>query len=143
FWVSQVGMLAGTVAYVYAGTELAKIDSLGSILSPGLIGAFVLLGIFPLLARRIVDLVQRRKVFARWKDQRPATFDRNLIVIGAGAGGLVASYIAAAVKAKVTLVEAHKMGGDCLNFGCVPSKALIRTARLQHQIRHAERYGFT
>ena len=143
FWVSQVGMLAGTVAYVYAGTELAKIDSLGSILSPGLIGAFVLLGIFPLLARRIVDLVQRRKVFARWNDQRPATFDRNLIVIGAGAGGLVASYIAAAVKAKVTLVEAHKMGGDCLNFGCVPSKALIRTARLQHQIRHAERYGFT
>jgi pyruvate/2-oxoglutarate dehydrogenase complex dihydrolipoamide dehydrogenase (E3) component/uncharacterized membrane protein YdjX (TVP38/TMEM64 family) len=143
FWVSQVGMLAGTVAYVYAGTELARIDSLGAILSPGLIGAFVLLGIFPLLARRIVDVVKRRRVFARWNAVRPASFDRNLVVIGAGAGGLVASYIGAAVKAKVTLVESHAMGGDCLNFGCVPSKALIRTAKLQHQIRHAENYGLS
>ncbi len=141
FWVSQVGMLAGTVAYVYAGTELAKIDSLGSVLSPGLIGAFVLLGIFPLIARKIVDITRRRKVFARWNAVRPARFDRNLVVIGAGAGGLVSAYIGAAVKAKVTLVESHAMGGDCLNFGCVPSKALIRTARLQHQIRHAGNFG--
>ncbi len=141
FWVSQIGMLAGTVVYVYAGTELAKIDSLASVLSPGLVGAFVVLGIFPLLTRKIIDLARRRKVFARWKAQRPTRFDRNLVVIGAGAGGLVAALIGATVKAKVTLVEAHKMGGDCLNFGCVPSKALIRTARLQHQIRHAERYG--
>ncbi len=143
YWVSQVGMLAGTVAFVYAGTELAKIDSLSSILSPRLIGAFVLLGIFPLVARKIVDIARRRKVFARWNAVRPARFDRNLVVIGAGAGGLVASLIGAAVKARVTLVESHKMGGDCLNFGCVPSKALIRTAKLQHQIRHAERYGFS
>ncbi len=129
------------MVYVYAGTELAKIDSLASVLSPGLVGAFVVLGIFPLLTRKIIDLARRRKVFARWKAQRPTRFDRNLVVIGAGAGGLVAALIGATVKAKVTLVEAHKMGGDCLNFGCVPSKALIRTARLQHQIRHAERYG--
>lgn len=143
FWVSQVGMLAGTIVFVYAGTEIAKIDSLGSILSPGLIGAFVLLGIFPLIARKIVEIVKRQKVFARWKPVRPATFDRNLVVIGGGAGGLVAALIGAAVKSKVTLVESHKMGGDCLNFGCVPSKALIRTAKLQHQINHAEKYGFT
>ena len=141
FWVSQIGMLAATVVYVYAGTELAQIDSLSAILSPGLIGAFVLLGIFPLIARKVVDMARRRKVFARWKPQRPASFDRNLVVIGAGAGGLVAALIGATVKAKVTLVESHKMGGDCLNFGCVPSKALIRTAKLRHQIRHAERYG--
>ena len=141
FWVSQVGMFAGTVAYVYAGTEIAKITSLRSILSPGLIGAFVLLGLFPLVTKKIVDAVQRRKVYARWKTLRPKTFDRNLIVIGAGAGGLVTAYIAAAVKARVTLVEAHKLGGDCLNYGCVPSKALIRTAKLRHQILHSANYG--
>ncbi len=141
FWVSQVGMFAGTVAYVYAGTEIAKIDSLRSILSPGLLGAFVLLGIFPLVTKRIVDAFKRRKVYARWNAVRPKTFDRNLVVIGAGAGGLVTALIGAAVKSRVTLVEAHKMGGDCLNFGCVPSKALIRTARLRHQILHSAKYG--
>lgn len=83
----------------------------------------------------------RRKAAARWR--RPARFDRNLIVIGAGAAGLVSAYIGAAVKAKVTLIEAHKMGGDCLNYGCVPSKALIRSATLAHQMRHAADYGLT
>jgi pyruvate/2-oxoglutarate dehydrogenase complex dihydrolipoamide dehydrogenase (E3) component/uncharacterized membrane protein YdjX (TVP38/TMEM64 family) len=141
FWVSQLGMLAGTIVYVYAGTELGKVDSLGSVASPGLIGAFVLLGLFPLLTKKTLDAVRRRKVYARWKSVRPGSFDRNLVVIGAGAGGLVTAYIAAAVKAKVTLVEAQQMGGDCLNFGCVPSKALIRTAKLRHQILHSAKYG--
>ncbi len=139
YWVSQVGMLAGTVVYVNAGTRLAALESVGDILSPGLIGSFALLGIFPLLAKRMVDAARRRRVYARWR--RPRRFDRNLVVIGAGAGGLVSSYIAAAVKAEVTLVEAHKMGGDCLNYGCVPSKALIRSAKLAYQLQHAERYG--
>ena len=141
YWVSQIGMLAGTAVYVNAGTQLAQLDSLQGILSPALLGSFVLLGIFPLIARRIVAAVQKRKVYARWADQRPKTFDRNLIVIGGGAGGLVSAYIAAAVKAKVTLIEAHKMGGDCLNYGCVPSKALIKSAKLAHQMRHASNYG--
>ena len=141
FWVSQLGMLAGTVVYVYAGTQIARIDSLRSILSPGLVGAFVLLGIFPLVTKKILDAFKRRRVYARWNPVRPKTFDRNLIVIGAGAGGLVSALIAATVKAKVTLVEANKMGGDCLNFGCVPSKALIRTAKLRHQILHSANYG--
>ena len=141
FWVSQLGMLAGTVAYVNAGTEIAKIDSLRSILSPGLIGSFVLLGLFPLLMKKVIDYFKKRKVYARWNSVKPKTFDRNLIVIGAGAGGLVTALIGAAVKAKVTLVEAHKMGGDCLNFGCVPSKAIIKSAKLAHQMRHAENYG--
>ena len=141
FWVSQVGMFAGTVAYVYAGTEIAKIASLRSILSRGLLGAFVLLGLFPLVTKKIVDAIRRRKVYARWNAVRPKAFDRNLVVIGGGAGGLVTAYIAAAVKAKVTLVEAHKMGGDCLNYGCVPSKALIRSAKLRHQILHSANYG--
>jgi pyruvate/2-oxoglutarate dehydrogenase complex dihydrolipoamide dehydrogenase (E3) component/uncharacterized membrane protein YdjX (TVP38/TMEM64 family) len=142
YWVSQLGMLAGTAVYVNAGTQLASITTLKDVVSPGLLGAFVLLGLFPLLAKAVMRWVQQRKVYARWKAVRPTRFDRNLIVIGGGAGGLVSAYIAAAVKAKVTLVEAHKMGGDCLNYGCVPSKALIKSAKLAHQMQHANRYGF-
>ena len=141
YWVSQLGMLAGTAVYVNAGTQLASIASLKDIASPRLLGAFVLLGIFPLIAKFVMNFIQKRKVYARWNAVRPKTFDRNLIVIGGGAGGLVSAYIAAVVKAKVTLVEAHKMGGDCLNYGCVPSKALIKSAKLAHQMQHAERYG--
>ncbi len=141
YWVSQVGMLAGTLVYVNAGTQLARIETLAGILSPGLIGSFVLLGLFPLVAKKIVDAVRARRVYARWAGRKPRRFDRNLVVIGAGAAGLVSSYIAAAVKAKVTLVEKHKMGGDCLNYGCVPSKALIKTATLARQMRHAPDYG--
>ena len=141
FGVSQLGMLAGTLVYVNAGTQLARIDSLAGILSPALVGSFVLLGIFPLVAKKIVDAVKARKVYARWAGRKPRRFDRNLVVIGAGAAGLVTAYIAAAVKARVTLVEKHKMGGDCLNYGCVPSKALIKTATLARQIRHAADYG--
>jgi pyruvate/2-oxoglutarate dehydrogenase complex dihydrolipoamide dehydrogenase (E3) component/uncharacterized membrane protein YdjX (TVP38/TMEM64 family) len=143
YWVSQLGMLAGTAVYVNAGTQLAQLDSVRGILSPALLGSFVLLGIFPLIARRIVAAVQKRKVYARWASVRPKTFDRNLIVIGGGAAGLVSAYIAAAVKAKVTLIEAHKMGGDCLNYGCVPSKALIKSAKLAHQMRHGAKYGLS
>jgi len=138
-WVSQLGMLAGTIVYVNAGTQLAQIDSAGAILSPALLASFALLGVFPLLAKKLVAFVKARKVYAGWK--KPATFDRNLVVIGAGAAGLVSSYIAAAVKARVTLVEKHKLGGDCLNTGCVPSKALIRSAKLLSHIRRANEFG--
>ena len=143
YGVSQLGMLAGTAVYVNAGTQLARLDSLQGILSPVLLGSFALLGVFPLLARRLTNAIQSRQVYARWKHLKPARFDRNLVVIGAGAGGLVCAYIAAAVKAKVTLVEAHKMGGDCLNYGCVPSKALIKSATLAHQMTHGGRYGLS
>jgi pyruvate/2-oxoglutarate dehydrogenase complex dihydrolipoamide dehydrogenase (E3) component/uncharacterized membrane protein YdjX (TVP38/TMEM64 family) len=143
YWVSQIGMLAGTAVYVNAGTQLAQLDSVQGILSSALLGSFVLLGLFPLIASRIVAAVQKRQVYARWASVRPKTFDRNLIVIGGGAAGLVSAYIAAAVKAKVTLIEAHKMGGDCLNYGCVPSKALIKSAKLAHQMRHGAKYGLS
>ncbi len=141
YWVSQIGMFLGTVVYVNAGTELAKIDSLKGILSPGLLGAFVLLGIFPIIAKKIVDGIKAKKVYAQWADKKPATFDNNVVVIGAGSAGLVTSYIAAAVKAKVTLVEKHKMGGDCLNTGCVPSKALIRSAKFLSHTQRAKEFG--
>jgi pyruvate/2-oxoglutarate dehydrogenase complex dihydrolipoamide dehydrogenase (E3) component/uncharacterized membrane protein YdjX (TVP38/TMEM64 family) len=139
--VSQLGMLAGTVVYVNAGTQLAQLTSVSGIVSPGVLLSFALLGVFPMLAKKFLQFLHSRRVYARW--QRPPKFDRNLIVIGGGAAGLVTSYIAAAVKAKVTLVEAHKMGGDCLNYGCVPSKALIKSARVAHQMRHAENYGLS
>jgi pyruvate/2-oxoglutarate dehydrogenase complex dihydrolipoamide dehydrogenase (E3) component/uncharacterized membrane protein YdjX (TVP38/TMEM64 family) len=139
YWVSQLGMLLGTVVYVNAGTQLARIETLSDIASPGLLASFTALGLLPWIGKWIMAAVKRRRVYARW--QRPARFDRNLVVIGAGAAGLVSSLIGATVKAKVTLVEAAKMGGDCLNYGCVPSKALIKSARVAAQMRHADMYG--
>jgi len=139
-WVSQVGMLAGTVVFVNAGTQLAALESPAGILSPTLIGSFILLGIFPLIAKKMVNRIQAQRVLADWP--KPTTFDRNLVVIGAGSGGLVSAYIAAAIKAKVSLIEKNKMGGDCLNTGCVPSKALISSARFLAQTRRAEALGF-
>ncbi|PKO72208.1 MAG: pyridine nucleotide-disulfide oxidoreductase [Betaproteobacteria bacterium HGW-Betaproteobacteria-14] len=139
YWVSQLGMLAGTAVYVNAGTQLARLESLSGIVSPALLGSFALLGVFPLVARKLVGSLRAKKVYAPWK--KPARFDRNLVVIGAGSAGLVTAYIAAAVKAKVTLVEKHKMGGDCLNTGCVPSKALIRSAKFLSHLQRAEEFG--
>ncbi|MGH1358448.1 MAG: FAD-dependent oxidoreductase [Burkholderiaceae bacterium] len=139
YWVSQIGMFLGTIVYVNVGTQLAQLESLKGILSPTLIGSFVLLGVLPLIARKVVASIQARKVYKDWT--RPKHYDRNLVVIGAGSAGLVSSLIAAAVKAEVTLIEGHKMGGDCLNYGCVPSKALIKSARLVHTTRHSAKYG--
>ena len=139
YWVSQLGMLAGTIVYVNAGTQIAQIESAAGILSPALIASFTLLGIFPLIAKKIVAMIKARKVYSRFT--RPRKFDRNVIVIGAGSAGLVSAYIAAAVKAKVTLIEMHRMGGDCLNTGCLPSKALIRSAKLLSHIRRAQEFG--
>jgi len=139
FWVSQVGMLPGTFVYVYAGTQLARIESPGDVLSPGLITAFALIGLMPLITRWLARWLQGRRVYRGHR--RPRRFDYNLLVIGAGSAGLVTAYIGAAVKAKVALVEKNRMGGDCLNTGCVPSKALIRSARLVAETRDAERYG--
>ncbi|TMH24643.1 MAG: pyridine nucleotide-disulfide oxidoreductase, partial [Betaproteobacteria bacterium] len=139
YWVSQLGMLPGTIVYVNAGTQLSQVRTLADVASPMLLGSFALLGIFPLLAKFALDRIKARKVYRRWV--KPRRFDRNLIVIGGGAAGLVAAYIGAVAKAKVTLVEGGLMGGDCLNFGCVPSKALIRAAKFVHRARHADTLG--
>lgn len=141
YWVSQAGLLAGTAVYVNAGTQLAALDSLSGIVSAPLLASFAALAVFPWIARAGLGILRRRRVYAGWT--RPRRFDRNLVVIGAGAAGLVSAYIAAATKARVTLIEAGEMGGDCLNYGCVPSKALIRSATLAHQMRHASDFGLT
>ncbi len=139
FWVSLLGMLPGTAVYALAGTQLATIDSLSGIISPGILVSFALIGVLPWIAKAGIAWFKRRKIYDGW--EKPKQFDRNLVVIGAGAAGLVSTYIATAVKAKVTLVEGHKMGGDCLNYGCVPSKALIKSAKLASQMRRADHYG--
>jgi pyruvate/2-oxoglutarate dehydrogenase complex dihydrolipoamide dehydrogenase (E3) component/uncharacterized membrane protein YdjX (TVP38/TMEM64 family) len=137
--VSQLGMLPGTAVYVNAGTQLGQLESAGGILSPGLLGSFLLLAVFPYLARAVLARIKRRRALAAWR--KPVSFDYNLVVIGAGSAGLVASLIAATVKARVALVERHRMGGDCLNTGCVPSKALIRSARIAQYARRAQEFG--
>ncbi|MDB6177641.1 FAD-dependent oxidoreductase [Paracoccus sp. Z330] len=139
--VSQIGMLPATALYVNAGTQIGQLESLSGILSPEVFLSFALLAVFPWVLRLIQKRLQRRRIYAGHKP--PTGFDRNLIVIGAGAAGLVSAYIAAATKAKVTLVEAGEMGGDCLNTGCVPSKALIRSAELAHEMRNADCYGLS
>ena len=141
YLVSQIGMLAGTVVYLNAGTQLASIESLSGIVSAPVLISFALLGIFPMIAKYIINVVNRRRVYKGW--DRPKSFDQNMVVIGAGSGGLVSSYIAAAVKAEVTLIEREKMGGDCLNTGCVPSKAIIRAAHAMSEISRASEFGIS
>ncbi|PCH63704.1 MAG: dihydrolipoyl dehydrogenase [Gammaproteobacteria bacterium] len=140
YWVSQLGMLAGTAVFINAGTQLATIESIGDILSPGLILSFVLLGVFPLIAKKIIDTAKANKILKNYP--KPKKFDTNMVVIGGGSAGLVTSYIAAAVKAKVTLIERHKMGGDCLNTGCVPSKAILRSGKILSYMKRAKEFGF-
>ena len=141
YWVSQIGMLPGTIVYVNAGAQLGQVEelSVSGILTPELIGSFVLLAMFPWIARKAMEIIRRQRIYKPY--QKPARFDNNLTVIGAGSAGLVSSYIAAAVKAKVSLVEKHRMGGDCLNTGCVPSKALLRSAKMAHYMQRAKEFG--
>ena len=139
YWVSQLGMLLGTVIYVNAGTQLATLNSTGDILSIDLIISLCVVGLLPITAKLFIGLIRRKRIYAKWT--RPKQFDYNLIVIGGGAAGLVSSYIGAAVNARVALIEKHKMGGDCLNTGCVPSKALIKTAHFLEQARQSKKLG--
>lgn len=137
--VSQLGMLAGTIAYVNAGKEIAKIDSLKSILSPSLLAAFAIVGLLPLISKMILNILRRNKNLPKFP--KPKKFDYNIIIIGAGSAGLVASYISSLLKAKVALIEKNEMGGDCLNTGCVPSKALIRVAKIFNDIKRSQKFG--
>lgn len=139
FLVSQIGMLPGTAIYVNAGTQLAGISSLRGILSPNLLISFALIGVLPILSKWIVGAAKSKKHLRRFA--KPKTFDYNMVVIGGGSAGLVSAYIASAVKAKVALIEKHKMGGDCLNTGCVPSKALIRSAKILNYYKRAKEFG--
>lgn len=139
FWVSQLAMLPATLLYTNAGVELMGIDAARDLLSPGVIFAFTALAILPFASKFLLCWWSDRRVLAAWS--KPARFDCNLVILGGGAAGLVASYVAAAAQAKVALIEKENLGGDCLNSGCVPSKALIRSARLAQEARNAEDFG--
>ncbi len=139
FFVSQVGMLPGTLAFENAGTQLSQIESPSGILSLPVILSFVLLGFVPWIAKAGLQYAQQSKIYKNYL--RPAIFEFDVLVIGAGAAGLVSAYIAAALKAKVGLIEKNKMGGDCLYTGCVPSKALIRSAHVAHMFRRGAEFG--
>jgi pyruvate/2-oxoglutarate dehydrogenase complex dihydrolipoamide dehydrogenase (E3) component/uncharacterized membrane protein YdjX (TVP38/TMEM64 family) len=139
FFISMAGMLPGTIAYVNAGTQISQIESPRGILSFEVLVSFALLGLLPFLAKTGLGWWKYNMKMRRFK--RPKKFDYNVMVIGAGSAGLVTSYIAATLKGKVALVEKHKMGGDCLNTGCVPSKALIKSAKIAHTVKKARHFG--
>jgi len=139
FFVSQIGMLFGTAVYVNAGAELGQISSLSGLVSPSILFSFALLGLLPWIARYLLSLVNRPKPPKQFA--KPKSFEANMVVIGAGSAGLVSSIVAAGAQAKVILIEKHKMGGDCLNTGCVPSKALIRSARIADYIKRGQDFG--
>lgn len=139
YWVSQLGMLVGTGLYVEVGAQLGMAESIPAVFSVGLVRVLLALALFPWLAKWLVAHIKKRKIYKTFP--RPGKFDSNLVVIGAGSAGLVTAYIAAMAKAKVILVEKAHMGGDCLNTGCVPSKALIRSAGLSHLFSRSESFG--
>ena len=135
----QLYMLAGTGRCTECRHQLGQIEGLGTSSSTG--AALSCAGGIPAVgARPACAFLKARKVLANYSKLRQL-FDDNMLVIGAGSAGLVASLIAATVRAKVSLVERHKMGGDCLNTGCVPSKALIRSGRIAEYLRRAEEFG--
>ncbi|CBW25354.1 putative mercury oxidoreductase [Halobacteriovorax marinus SJ] len=139
FFISQIGMLLGTLIYVNAGSQLSTINSANEVFQAKTILSFSLLAIFPFLAKKLMNVIRKRKIYKRFR--KPKKYDYNMVAIGGGAAGLVTSYIGAAVKAKVALIEREKMGGDCLNTGCVPSKALIKSAKAIYQAKNAHKYG--
>ena len=139
--VTLVGAAPFAALYALAGARLATVTKPSDVVSPGLLAVFALVGFAPLAAGRIGGW---RTAAARLKAfTRPRRFDYNLVVIGAGSAGLVAAYAAAAAKARVALIERGEMGGDCLNTGCVPSKALLRAAKIAHESRTAGAFGFS
>jgi pyruvate/2-oxoglutarate dehydrogenase complex dihydrolipoamide dehydrogenase (E3) component/uncharacterized membrane protein YdjX (TVP38/TMEM64 family) len=139
YWVSQLGMLPATAVYVNAGTQLGQLQGPAGIISPALLASLLLLAVFPYLARAILRRLRSRRRLRGLR--RPREFDTNLVVIGAGSAGLVAALIAATLRARVTLIEKHRMGGDCLNTGCVPSKAILRSAAVAADMARATEFG--
>lgn len=142
FFVSQLGMMPGTLAYINAGLQISQLTSLSDVLSFKLLSSFLVLALVPWFGQFLINYFRQKKIYAPFIKNKPKNFDFDLICIGAGSAGLVSAYIGSALKAKVALIEKNKMGGDCLNTGCVPSKALIRSAHFMHDLQQAENLGF-
>lgn len=132
-------MFPATALYVHAGTQLAQIDEVADVLSFEVWTAFLALAILPWCARASLQWFKTMRLYQNVR--RPKKFDFDVLVIGGGSAGLVAANLAAQLRAKVGLVEKKRMGGDCLYTGCVPSKALIHSARVAHSVRQAQKFG--
>lgn len=141
FWVSQIGMLPGTILYVNAGKQFSKLTSMKDIISPEFIFSVLLLALMPWFAKKFINTIKKNNVYRKYRHLKPHKFDYDVIVIGGGAAGLVTSYMCSSLKANVALVEKDKMGGDCLNTGCVPSKAFIRSSHLLHLANESKKLG--
>ena len=139
YFVSQLGMLPSTIIYTNAGSHLRSLEAIKDIFSFNSLLSLALLGLFPLASKRFIGYLKSRRVYRDFC--RPRAYDYNVLVIGAGSAGLVSAYIASAVKAKVGLVEANRMGGDCLNTSCVPSKALLRSAKFIYEANRYREFG--
>lgn len=137
--ITMIGALPFVLLDTEAGAQLARVQRPSDLFGIRLLLLFMSLAIFPFLTKRIGSWRGSRASLSRWS--KPKRFDYNLVVIGAGSAGLVAAYVAAAAKARVALIEQAEMGGDCLNTGCVPSKALIRSAKLAHEGAVATDFG--
>lgn len=127
-FISFAGMIPATIVYVYAGLSLSSISELRDVISPSIFFSLLLLSILPYVLRAVVNYYLKKKLYRHYK--KPRAFDYNLIIIGGGSAGLVTTFIARILKAKVAIIEKEKMGGDCLNTGCVPSKSLIKIAKI-------------
>lgn len=139
--ISQIGMLPGTIVYVYAGVEIGKIQSLSDILSGTVFLSLLAFSVMPLIVKFLLSSYKNKRIYRPYK--KPKHFEYNIVVIGGGAAGLVTSYISSALKARVALIEKHKMGGDCLNYGCVPSKSLLSMAKRVYELKTASRLGLS
>ena len=139
YWVSQLGMLPATILYVNAGVQVAKISSPKDVVSFPILMALVLLGIFPFVAKWFANFLKARRVYSKFS--KPSKYDYNTIVLGAGSAGLVAAYTTSTLQGKPLLIERGKMGGDCLNTGCVPSKSIIRSAKFIADLQRSKSFG--
>ena len=139
FFASQIGMFPATIVFLYAGKSISGISKVSEILSPKVIIAFFLLGFIPYISKYLLKKYTVLKLTSKFK--KPNSFDYNMIVIGGGSAGLVTAFISNTVKAKVAIIEKDKMGGECLNTGCIPSKALIKTTKILGLSHSAQELG--
>lgn len=137
--VTFIGILPKLIFLVNAGGQLGEVQTLSGIMSLPVMLSLSALAIFPWLAKVALEYLRSAKIYRPF--MRPSQFDYDVLVVGGGAAGLVSAYLAAALKAKVALIEKNRMGGDCLYTGCVPSKALIRSSQVAHLFRRGTEFG--
>ncbi|MBA3536096.1 MAG: FAD-dependent oxidoreductase [Tatlockia sp.] len=139
------GILPGSIVYVMVGNGLSHVFEANQTPNLGIIFDIkVLLPLLALAALSFIPILYKR-VNPKEQKKNPKTnqIKCDLSIIGAGAGGLSVAAVAAQLGLKVVLLESGKMGGDCLNYGCVPSKSLLAAGKIAYQLRHAAQFGIS